>query len=195
MYILNQHSDINMELIKNSYKYLNDFKKLYLSAFPKEERKSFAFIEKLRKEGKAVIYTATENTDFAGFAIVLLDEKFALIDYLAVNENLRCSGIGSKILSELKNIYHDKCLFLERETVLKDCENPEQRNRRRKFYLNNGFADSEVFVNVYTVEMTLMTYNNDITFEDYSSFLKKILGDKIFNKIMVKTSELCDETL
>jgi len=43
--------------------------------------------------------------------------------------------------------------------------------------------------------MTLMTYNNKITFQEYSDFLKKILGEKVFNKIKVQTSDFSDETI
>jgi len=184
-----------MILLKNEGKLSKEVKALYLSAFPKEERKPFVFIEKLRREGKLIIHTAIKNDIVIGFAIMLIDENYALIDYLAVNEDFRGSGIGSEILTELKKIYRNKCLFLERETVIKNCENPEQRNRRRNFYLNNEFSDSGVYINVYTVDMTLMTYNNKITFQEYSDFLKKILGEKVFNKIKVQTSDFSDETI
>ena len=184
-----------MKLIANDRKYLKELKVLYKEAFPKEERKPFTFIEKLRKEDKCIIYTAVEDEKFVGLAIILKDENYALIDYLAVAPSMRCMGIGEKILNELKEIYSNKCLFLERETVLNSCDNPEQRNRRRKFYLRNGFSDSGVFVNVYTVDMTLMTYGNSVSFSEYADFLKKILGEEIFNKIKVKTSDFYDENL
>lgn len=184
-----------MEILTNDRKYLKELKALYFEAFPKEERKTFTFIEQLQKENKCVVHTAVEDGKFAGLAIILIDEKYALIDYLAVASEMRDCGIGSKILDELKTLYREKCLFLERETVLKSCENPEQRSRRRHFYLKNGFSDSGVYVNVYTVDMTLMTFGNSIRFEDYSDFLRKILGEKIFNKIKVKTSDFSDENI
>ncbi|MBQ2881842.1 MAG: GNAT family N-acetyltransferase [Clostridia bacterium] len=184
-----------MEILTNSRKYLKELKELYIEAFPKEERKTFTFIEQLKKEGKCIVHTFIENENFVGLAIVLSDEKYALIDYLAVSPKVRSLGIGSKILNELKKRYKGKCLFLERETILKNCENPEQRKRRRDFYLRNEFSNSEVYVNVYSVEMTLMTYQNNITFEEYSQFLKKTLGEKIFNKIKVQTSVFSDENI
>lgn len=184
-----------MELLTNDKKYLKELKALYMEAFPKEERKTFTFIEQLRKEGKCVIHTAVDNGKFAGLAIILKDEKYALIDYLAVNPEIRGSGTGSKMLDELKQLYGNKCLFLERETVLRNCDNPTQRNRRRNFYLRNGFSDSGIYVNVYTVDMTLMTFGKEITFVEYEDFLHKILGEKIFNKIEVKTSDFSDENL
>lgn len=184
-----------MEFLTNDRKYLKELKALYKEAFPKEERKPFVFIEKLQKEGKCVIHSAVEGGKFAGLAIILQDEEFALLDYLAVNPEIRGSGIGSKMLDELKKIYGDKCLFLERETVLKNCDNPEQRNRRRHFYLKNGFSDSGIFINVYTVDMTLMTFGRSITFEKYSNFLRKTLGELVFNRIKVKTSDFSDEIL
>ena len=107
-----------MEILTNDRKYLKELKALYKEAFPKEERKPFTFIEKLRKEGKCIIHTAVEDGKFAGLAIILKDDEYALIDYLAVNPEIRCSGIGSKILDQLKKLYENKCLFLERETVL-----------------------------------------------------------------------------
>ena len=184
-----------MELLTNSRKYFKELKSLYVEAFPKEERKPFTFIKQLEQEGKCIIHTAVENDKFIGLAIILTDDKYALIDYLAVNPENRGSGIGTKILNELKKTYKDKRLFLERETVLKDCENAEQRSRRRKFYLNNGFSDSGIYVNVYTVDMTLMTYQSKITFDSYSQFLKTVLGEKNFNKIKVQTSDFSDERL
>lgn len=170
-------------------------KELYLSSFPEEERKSISFIEKLRKEGKCTVLKAEENGIFAGLAIMLTDEKYALIDYLAVDTKSRGTGLGSKILDCLKEKYGDKCLFLERETVTHLAENAFDRSRRRRFYLNNGFSDTGIYVNVYTVDMTLMTYESIISFEEYAAFLHKTVGDKIFNIIKVVKSNISDENI
>lgn len=172
-----------------------ELRALYKAAFPKEERKPMTFIHKLRREGKCVIHSATENGKFIGLAIMLTDEKFALLDYLAVDPSLRSMGYGAKILDELREIYADKCLFLERETVLNSVENAHDRDRRRRFYLKNGLSDTGIYVNVYTVEMTLMTFGKSITFEEYAAFLKKTLGTLIFNKIKVIRSDFSDENL
>ena len=43
--------------------------------------------------------------------------------------------------------------------------------------------------------MTLMTYESIISFEEYSDFLHKTVGDKIFNIIKVVKSNISDENI
>ena len=55
-----------MELLVNDRKYLKELKALYKDAFPKEERKPFFFIEKLKKEGKCVITQPLKTENLQG---------------------------------------------------------------------------------------------------------------------------------
>lgn len=118
--------------------------KLYKSAFPADERAPFFLLKKRAKIGSAEVYVAREKGDFVGFAYLICKDGSAYLFYFAIADSYRGKGYGSAILQELQRIYAGKCLFLAREQLDKSAENYEQRVRRHRFYLRNGFSDCKM---------------------------------------------------
>ena len=91
--------------------------KLYQKAFPASEKKPFPVILKKYREGKTDVWRFTRDGSFAGLIITINGDENVLLDYLAVEEHRRGTGIGSQILQCMRSRYAGKGVFLEIESV------------------------------------------------------------------------------
>ena len=83
---------------KENHQIKIDVKPLYLSAFPKNERPpAHYFFKKAEKENND-IFAYYENDEFIGFSQLTTYKDICYIFFLAVSENHRNEGYGSKIL-------------------------------------------------------------------------------------------------
>lgn len=143
---------------------------LYQKAFPKSEKKPFFMILRKFREGKTHIWRFTRNGSFAGIVITINGEQNILIDYLAVEENQRGTGIGSEILPLMQKHYVGKGVFLEIESVYEESGNKAERLRRKHFYEKAGMQSMDVFVWLFGVKMELMSFGEKLTYEQYHAF-------------------------
>lgn len=145
---------------------------LYQKAFPKSEKKPFAMIRRMHRKGNSDVWRFERDGKFAGIIITINGEKNILLDYLAVEEAQRGTGIGSEILQRMKTHYAGKGVFLEIESVYEDCANKPERVRRKHFYEKCGMESMEVFVWLFGVKMELMSFGCKMTYEDYYAFYR-----------------------
>jgi len=150
--------------------------RLYQRAFPASEKKPFSIIRKKHREGKTHIWRFTREGTFAGIVITINGESRILIDYLAVAEQHRGTGIGSEILALMRKHYAGKGVFLEIESVYAPCENQAERIRRKHFYEKAGMKSMEVFVWLFGVKMELMGFDCKLTYEEYHAFYRENYG-------------------
>lgn len=165
-------------------KQLDDIRRLYMQAFPADERKSFSMLRKLQKEKKSEILSVQgENEDFIGLVITVTYNDLVLLDYFAISPEKRGHGMGSKALAILKERYHDKRFFLEIETTLEASDNAEERIRRKGFYLRNGMKLMPFMTDVFGVHMEILTNGCDIDYCDYFSVYKSVLPPDLLSRI------------
>ena len=149
-----------------------DIYKLYQKAFPASEKKPFWLIVKMHRKGTSHVWRFTRNGKFAGLIITINGKENILLDYLAVEESQRGTGIGTEILQRMRSHYAGKGVFLEIESVYEDCDNKTQRIRRKHFYEKCGMTSMEVFVWLFGVKMELMGFDCCLSYEDYHSFYR-----------------------
>ena len=82
-------------------KELEKVKTLYEAAFPENEKKPFSFMLEGRKKGQFNILYIEEEC-FCGLAIMMLYGNMALLDYFAIDPDLRNSGHGGWALRKLQ---------------------------------------------------------------------------------------------
>lgn len=150
--------------------------KLYRSAFPASERKPFSVIRKMYRKGVTDIWYFTRGGEFAGLIITINGEDHILLDYLAVAEHQRGTGVGTEILQLMRKQYDGKCVFLEIESVYEESENKAERIRRKHFYEKSGMKSMEVFVWLFGVKMELMGFDCCLTYEEYHAFYRDNYG-------------------
>ena len=129
--------------------------------FPRSERKPFFAIENSLKKGQYICCAAVDKEDHTlGYAFfVMNDSREYLLDYFAVRKDLRGNGIGSSFIKTLSGE-----VLQGASCVLVEIDNPEYGSgevkelyeRRRQFYLRNGFVDTCVDVNTFGVEFRIM---------------------------------------
>ena len=146
--------------------------KLYRTAFPRCERKPFSMIYKMTRAGKTDTWYCTDNGKFVGLAITINGSDAILLDYFAMDKNLRGSGYGSAILQALIKQYAPKTLFGEIETVFEETDDLALRKRRKQFYLRNGLKEMGVMVYLFGVKMELLTSDRTMSFEEYRNFYR-----------------------
>lgn len=129
----------------------DDWKNLYESSFPQDERMSVSDLRVMMSNGSVLLH---KTLDHAGnllcFSIVTPMSSFSLLAYIATDPNRRSGGVGSQhmsqLLSTLKASYTAGVmphhgLFLEIESTLEanltQAEETE-RKRRLAFYTKLG---------------------------------------------------------
>lgn len=113
-------------------KYKYKVERLYLESFPKEERFPFWILEECSKEDNSMLYAIVDNDTFVGMCYLVNCGNAYYLMYIAVEQELRDKGYGSKILNDLKNKYNSLFLSIE-------YNKDEISIKRKQFYLRNEF--------------------------------------------------------
>ncbi len=157
---------------------------LYKHAFPRNERKAFFVIRHSQRKGCADLWYLEYEGAFAGLAITMNARDLVLLDYFAIDSSLRSKGLGSAALHLLQEQYKDKRFFLEIESVYLESPNKAERLRRKQFYLRGGMTETGVRINVYGMEMELLSHNCPISYADYCGIYQETLGRWITKRLL-----------
>ncbi len=158
--------------------------KLYLEAFPEVERKPFDEMTKKAEEGVLEFVAIEEdNGEFIGLGISILYDKYALLDYFAIEKEKRGMGYGRKALMEFKKRYSDRLFLLEIESTFDECDNPQDRLRRKDFYLSCGMVCMPYIVNFLGTLMEVLTFGENITYEEHKSIYANSFDGDIAKRI------------
>lgn len=150
---------------KASRKEKNDILRLYKEAFPTEEKLP-VWLLRLALLKKSVALTAYFcGGKFCGFTYTVTYKNTLFVLYLAVKSDLRGKGAGSEILKILKR--QNKTTVLNIEPVLREAENFEQRAKRKKFYEQNGFVDTEKTLSFGEENYLIMATDKNFSREEY----------------------------
>lgn len=155
------------------------YRTLYEAAFPEGERKELSFMtEGPCADAYDLLVIETPEMSVSGLIITVRHGNFLLLDYLAVQPQLRGRGVGHAVLPLILKFCRDRApgahVFLEIETPTDECENPLQRTRRKAFYLSCGLVETPVRAHIYGTEMELLSTPTDapyLTLAAYSALL------------------------
>ena len=163
---------IRFEKIDENTNNLEEIKQLYLDAFPFEERIPF-YIMVLVGNDKGVEFLSIYDDDtWLGFIHTLVGDELSYIFYFAIDNRLRRSGYGSKILHEYKKIHPRLSLAIE--PIEENSDNIKQRRKRLEFYKKNGFETLDTKVVEMGIEFELMGAKGmEIKESDYKKLVKK----------------------
>ena len=152
-------------------------KALYESAFPANERIPIKHLldDKIKRE----FWAFFDGDLFCGFSNSITHGSITNIVYFAVMPELRSRGYGSQILQVIREQHPDTRIVvdIEVEEDSKDAEELERRNRRRDFYLRNGFGSSPVDYVWQGEHYRLLSAGGSVTEKEFRDFWKEILKD------------------
>ncbi|MDO4537289.1 MAG: hypothetical protein Q4B54_03935 [Coriobacteriales bacterium] len=80
-------------------------------------------------------------------------------------------------MQALKERYGDKAIVFDYESVFEECDNMAQRERRRAFYLRNGYLETGWFVRANGVELIVASSKEDFDINDYVAMLEEWAKD------------------
>jgi hypothetical protein len=125
----------------------DDWKNLYESSFPADERHPVDDLRKLITGGTVILHRTTNKAgELLCFSIVNVMSDFSLLAYIATDSTKRSTGVGSKhmkkLIEELKTAHPTHVgMFLEIESTKEaglDADTHKARARRLAFYQRLG---------------------------------------------------------
>lgn len=149
--------------------------RLYRTAFPADERAPMWLLALKSEKENVDFWGLYSDGNWVGLAYVISGGSASYLFYLALSEDMRGKGLGSKSLQSLIRHYSGQRLFLALEQLDKSADNYEERLRRRKFYLKNGLKPLPLTIREATVVYDVMG-TGDVKPEEYESMMKKYLG-------------------
>ena len=168
-------------IYKNYNKFPNirkDIEPLFESAFPINERPPADIFFKSFDSPIKQLFAFYDVDVFVGFTSVILFNDICYIFFLAVQDEKRHQGYGSKILSEMKKMYSDYVILLCYEEVDEKYPDYEKRRKRAEFYAKNGFIDNNLKTNEFgVIFQTVYVGNRKVSFEEYAEIFKLGFGE------------------
>lgn len=162
-------------------------KGLYRAAFPKEERKLWWFLRYQYWKQTADIWLLSEKNEFIGLAITVNSADMVLLDYFAIAEEKRCLGYGGGVLQQLQQLYREKRFFLEIEKVPEGAAEITEQERRKNFYLLHGMTELGIDVRLFGVDMELLGYQCQVSFEEYQRMYVQLYGGLAKRCVLLQT--------
>ncbi len=152
---------------------LAEIEALYVRAFPENERRPFRdlFDQKANYVETLAFYDAEA---FVGFACLLNAGDVSHIIYFAVEESLRDRGYGSEILREIAR-YREGCrIIVDIERQDRRADNNGQRERRKRFYLRNGYAETGIRYRWHRENYEILSAGGTLTEAEFGAFWDEI---------------------
>lgn len=157
-------------------KYETKARKLFLDAFPKSERPSYAYMKRAGINHEIDLNIVLDGDDFIGLAFVVKAPSFYYLFFLAIVSEHRGEGYGHKVLSLIKERYGDKPIMLLAESTKVPCDNLEERLRRQAFYHSAGYYEQDYGSEEYGVIYESYSSGGYVSFEDYYEAMKLFWG-------------------
>ena len=146
-----------------------DIEPLFISAFPSNERPSAdIYFRGFDEHVNTILYGFYDEERFIGFASIVLYKDICYIFFLAVSEQYRNQGYGTKILDVIKKEYSNYVILLCYEEVDPKYPDNDIRLRRSLFYKRNGFVINPLKTYEFGVVFQTAIYGkHEVVFEDY----------------------------
>lgn len=134
---------------------IENFERINNEAFPDYERMSKEETFALAADTDTDVLGIYSEEKMVGFAVLLKNEECAYLYYIAIDRNMRSKGYGGETLKSIIEMYPQLQIILDFEEIDTDAENIAQRQRRKAFYLKNGFRETGRFtlLNGYRFEV------------------------------------------
>ena len=156
------------------------FKELYTSSFPRSEQAPIWFLLSRARKDNIMLCVYYDKSELVGLANYVLHNDLTYVVYLAVCENKRSEGYGSRILSQLKKNYPGNRIVLTIEMLDERARNNEQRIRRKRFYEKNGFAAAGILVKHMGGLFELLALGGSCSILEFDVLSKIFIGSVIY---------------
>lgn len=146
---------------------------LYMRSFPANERGSLMKLVS-DSSGYSEVIAFYEDETFCGFVCLLTCRGITHIIYFAVDESLRGKGYGSEILAHIRKTKPQNRIIADIEAENDTAANNEQRCRRKRFYIKNGFKVSGVAYGWRRESYEIMICGGELSANEFKDFWKHV---------------------
>lgn len=151
-------------------------KRLFLSAFPREERPPIRLLYRRHRQGKADFRAVMEGDTFIGLVLITGCETVKTLMFFAVEEAFRGKGYGSEVLEMIRQEFANMPFFLCAEPLDDAAPNARERVNRLRFYAHNGFTEIGLHVVEAGVEYTILTPGTPLVHDQYKAAMLPFFG-------------------
>ncbi|AFR22555.1 GNAT family N-acetyltransferase [Lactobacillus helveticus] len=145
-----------------------------MKAFPAWERFSMFSLLAMSLHRNVKFHAIYNEDQFCGITYYAENDKTVYLTYLAINEELRGQGYGSKILTMLEDRFLDKQIVIDIEPVTSKAKNYKQRVSRLKFYKRNGFHRTDQKLKDPDGEFEALTTGKKLDKESFIDTLRQM---------------------
>lgn len=164
-------------LENNSTERVEQIRLLYESAFPPDERMPFErVLQKRDAETMTLLSVESRGGEFLGFANITLCQDALALNYFAISPENRGNGYGTDVILELKRRYPERSIVIDIEDDEVECDNAEQRKRRKAFYERLGFRAMPYRLSIFGVPSIIMSSGREYSFEEYKEIFAQVFS-------------------
>lgn len=167
----------------------NQIKRIYEASFKKEERIPFIMMQILSKLRSTHFYAYYEENEMIGFSYFGVKKNITFITFLAVDESKRSLGYGKLILNHIQLLYPNNKIILTIEPS-EESYNYTQRSKRKRFYLENGFLETDHFMKLGGKELEILIKNGEFKKEELFLFFLRYSNFTMYKKIYKKMKDV-----
>lgn len=165
---------LNTQPITEKSPYLAAADALAMEAFPPEEYLSPATLADMAKAENFDFLALLDGDSFVGFMVVQTHKEIAYLFFLAIDPSCRAKGYGSRAIETLRKQYPDKKQVVDFEMLDESAANYEQRKKRRKFYLRNGYLETGHFLSYLGVDYEIFCMDEDFVLDDFKELMSTL---------------------
>ncbi len=168
-------------LLRPDSERIPEVQSLYEDAFPEDEQIPFHRLLTEAEDRRLEAYY--QQNKLAGLTYVFIHGGTVYLGYIAVVKELRGNKTGTKILHQLMERYSDYQIVGEIELAEKDSDPSGIKNRRREFYLREGFYPAGLCYRIFGVDYEILINKGSLTKEEWNMLAKAHVGEAIAAKI------------
>lgn len=167
----------------------NQIKRIYETSFKEDERLPFMMMQILSKLRSTHFYAYYEEDEMIGFSYFGVKKNITFITFLAVDESKRSLGYGKLILNHIQLLYPNNKIILTIEPSEKSYDYT-QRSKRKRFYLENGFLETDYYMKLGGKEQEILIKNGDFKKEELFLFFLRYSNFTMIKKIYKKIEDV-----
>lgn len=133
---------LSTKKVDKSLASLRTVEELFTEAFPPDELWPLTQLEQLAERDDVDFLAYYDGDELCGASYSVMTDCMTYVLYLAIVDNQRSKGFGSRILSHIKDSSGEKPVSLDVEPVAQGADNYAQRVNRMAFYRRNGFGET-----------------------------------------------------
>lgn len=174
--------DLRVEKIAKC-KNKQDVKRIYTESFSKEDRMPFIMMIMMSYLPNTEFLSFYDADKLCGFVYMATIRKITFVMFFAVDQNIRLKGYGSCILDKIRSIHPTNKIVVTIEPCDTGVNDYEQRLKRKRFYINNGYAETGHFIKLGGKTQEIIVNNGTFNKREFMLFFMQYSNLTIVPKI------------